>query len=293
MRYLVSILFLAVAASLQANEPPALIVPGAEPQRLHGGFSFLEGPVSDAEGNLYFTDIPSNRVLRWSPSGELSTVIDDSNGGNGLAFDQQGKLIICEERGKRISMLTADGRRVSLVGEYRGAPFNSPNDLWVDGHNGIYFSDPNYKGADNLTQDGQHVYYLSADRQTITRVASDLSRPNGVITSASDDRLYVADTELDRIFVYPILAPGKLGPRQSFAATAADGITLDEQGNLYAAWRGEIRIYDPEGKVLHVISMPERPSNVTFGGVDNRTLFITARESLYSLQMAVEGRKPE
>ena len=266
-----------------------MIADRAQLEKLQGGFSFLEGPVADAEGNLYFSDIPSNRILKWNLDGQLTTVLEDSNGANGLALDIQGNLIICEELGKRISMLRPDGEIIVLAERYNGLPFNSPNDLWVDANNGIYFSDPNYDGPDNVSQDSQQVYYILPDRSTVRRVTTDMRRPNGIIVSPEGDRLYVADTEYDQVFAYEVLDDGNLGARQPFANTASDGITLDEQGNLYTAWGDGIKIYNPHGKLIQTLRMPERPTNLAFGGVDHKTLFITGRENLYSIEMNVKG----
>jgi gluconolactonase len=282
-------LSLSAAFAHAMNEGVGLISPGAELRKLHGDFAFLEGPVADAEGNLLFSDIPSNRILKWTIEGQLKTVLEDSNGGNGLAFDSYGNLIICEELGKRISMLRPDGSLEVLAESYNGAPFNSPNDLWVDTRNGIYFTDPNYDDPDNLTQDSEQVYYIAPERSTVRRVTSDMQRPNGIITTAENDRLYVADTEYDQVFEYEIIDYGQLGSRRAFADTASDGITLDEQGNLYTAWGDGIKIYSPQGELIQIIPMPERPTNLAFGGSNHQTLFITVRRSLYAIDMAVKG----
>lgn len=287
------VLFLALSLSAvfthAVNGEAELIKPGAELRKLHGGFAFLEGPVADAEGNLFFSDIPSNRILKWSIDGQLTTVLEGSNGANGLAFDRHGNLVICEEQGKRVSMLRPDGSMEVLAEDYQGAPFNSPNDLWVDAENGIYFTDPNYDEPANQTQDAQQVYYISPDRSTVSRVTSDMQRPNGIITAPENDRLYVADTEYDQVFVYEIIDTGNLGARQTFADTGSDGITLDEQGNLYTAWGDGIKIYNPDGNLIYTLPMPERPTNMAFGGADQRTLFITGRQSLYAIDMTVRG----
>jgi len=287
------VLFLALSLSAvfthAMNGDTGLTSPGAELRKLHGDFAFLEGPVADVQGNLFFSDIPSNRILKWSVEGQLATVLEDSNGGNGLAFDSRGNLIICEQQGKRISMLRPDGSMELLAEGYQGAPFNSPNDLWVDAKDGIYFTDPNYGEPENLTQDSQQVYYLPPDRTAVKRVTSDLERPNGIIMTPENDRLYVADTEYDKVFLFEVFDSGDLGASKPFADTGADGITLDERGNLYTAWGDGIKIYNPMGELIQTISVPERPTNLAFGGVDHRTLFITGRQSLYAIDMAVKG----
>jgi gluconolactonase len=274
----------------QTNDS-SLIDPGAKLVKVRGGFGFVEGPVADKSGNLFFTDINNNRIHKLDLDGTLSVVREPTNRANGLIFDKRGNLIACEGGGKRVTSMAPDGSLTVLAHEYSGKPLNAPNDLWIDNKGGIYFTDPNYSGADNLTQDGEHVYYLSADRKTLKRVVSDMSKPNGIIGTPDNRRLYVADTGLRKIFAFAINADGSLGPKQELIDSGSDGMTQDAQGNIYNTWIGGVGIYNSAGKQLELFRIPEMPANVGFAGKNHDTLFITARTGLYSIQMAVKGQR--
>ena len=171
-----------------------------------------------------------------------------------------------------------------MADKYEGKPFNSPNDLWIDSKGGIYFTDPRYGPRDNLPQDGEHVYCLSADRTKLIRVINDMVRPNGVVGTPDGKLLYVADHGSNETYCYKINADGTLSDKKLFARQGSDGMTLDEHGNLYLTAQA-VNVYDPAGKLIQTIELPETPSNVCFGGKNKKTLFITARTSLYSVDM--------
>jgi gluconolactonase len=273
-----------------SQEPTeSLIEPNANVELLRDGFSFVEGPVSDAEGNVYFSDIPENRIYRWTTNGELELVREETGGANGLIFDAQGNLLACEGGAQRITSMNSAGEVSVVVERYDGKRLNSPNDIWIDARGGFYFTDPRYGAADSLPQDGEHVYYVRPDRKSITRVADDLRKPNGIIGSLDGAKLYVADTT-GETYVFDIRDDASLGPKRLFAPQGSDGMTMDERGNLYLTWQDGVSIYAPDGKRLDVIELPETPANVGFGGADGRTLFITARTGLYAIRMAVAGR---
>jgi gluconolactonase len=273
-----------------AAEPESLVAPKAKVEKLAGDFRFTEGPAVDAKGNVYFSDIPNNRIHIWSTEGKLSTFRENSGGANGLFFDKQGNLIACEGGNRRVTSISPDGKVTVLADKYDGKKLNSPNDLWIDADGGVYFSDPRYGARKDLEQDGFHVYYISPDRKTVTRVINDLKTPNGVLGNAKDKLLYVADPGDRKTYVYPILGAGKLGEKKLFAEHGSDGMTLDERGNVYLTGRG-VTIYSPAGKQLQTIEVPEGPANMCFGGEDRKTLFITARTSLYGVKMQVSGVK--
>lgn len=251
-------------------------------EKLAGGFGFTEGPAADAEGNIYFTDIPNNRIHKWSVDGKLSTFLENSGGANGLFSDKGGNLIACQgATGKVVSIAPAKTVMV-LAAEYDGKPFNSPNDLWIDAKGGIYFSDPRYGNRDNLPQDGEHVYYITPDHETVIRVINDMVRPNGLIGTPDGKRLYVADAGANRTYTYTLNPDGTLTDKKLFVEQGSDGMTLDETGNLYLTSRAVV-VYNPAGKRIRTIEVPERSSNVCFGGKDKKALFITARTSFYKV----------
>ncbi len=175
-----------------------------------------------------------------------------------------------------------------LADKYKGKKFNSPNDLWIDRKGGIYFTDPRYGRREEMPQDGECVYYLSGDRKQVIRLIDDMVRPNGIIGTADGKRLYVADHGGKKTYVYKINKDGTLSDKHLFAEQGSDGMTLDSRGNVYLTGT-EVTVYSTGGEKIASIEVPERPSNVCFGGKDKKTLFITARTSLYSLRMAVKG----
>jgi len=268
----------------------SLIPDGAEARLLRGGFSFIEGPAADAQGNIYFTDIPENLIYQWSVDGELSVVRKDSGGANGLAFDKDANLLACEGSAQRITSMSPDGTLTVIAERYNGKRLNSPNDLWIDAKDGFYFTDPRYQGGDDpVPQGGEHVYYVSPDRATVTRVVDSLKKPNGIMGSLDGKTLYVADTT-GRTFAFDINDDASVTNERIFANQGSDGVTLDERGNLYLTWMAGVTVYSPSGEKLEVIKLPEMPANCGFGGGDGKTLFITARTGLYAIKMNVRGR---
>lgn len=268
-------LMLILIGGLQAESPV---------RKLTGGFRFTEGPAADKEGNVYFTDIPNNRIHKWSTDGDLSTFLENSGGANGLYFDSDGNLIICAGGTGKLVSTDPQGKVTVLADGYKGKPFNSPNDLWLDAKGGIYFTDPRYGPRENLPQDGEHVYYLTPDRKQVIRVIDDMVRPNGVIGTPDGKKLYVADHGANQTYVYTIKPDGTLTDKELFAEQGSDGMTLDADGNLYLTSQAVV-VYNPSGKQIKTIDVPERPSNVCFSGADKQTLFITARTSLYAMDM--------
>jgi len=280
------LVFVAAAVGCRA-ENLSVVAEGAKVEKLAGGFSCTEGPAADAEGNIFFTDIPNNRIHKWSLDGKLSTFRENSGGANGLFFDKAGNLVVCEGGRRRLVLIGPDGKMTVLAERYDNKKLNSPNDLWVDPKGGIYFTDPRYgRRRDNLEQDGEHVYYLSPERKRIIRVIDDMVRPNGVIGTADGKALYVADHGGRKTFVYTINADGTLSNKKLFAPEGSDGMTIDNEGNIYLT-TDVVSVYNKNGERIETIEVPERPANICFGGEDKRTLFITARTCLYSVRMRV------
>jgi len=266
----------------------SIVAPEAKVEKLTGGFKFTEGPAADAMGNIYFSDIPNNRIHKWSLDGKLSTFREDSGGANGLFFDKERNLIACEGGGRQLVSIDPKGNVTVLADKYEGKRFNSLNDLWIDPKGGVYFTDPRYGNRDNMEQDGEHVYYLAPDRKKLIRVVDDMVRPNGIIGTPDGKLLYVTDHGGDKTFVYTINKDGTLSNKKLFAEEGSDGMTIDNEGNVYLTTKA-VAVYNKKGQKIEEIQVPEQPANVTFGGKDRQTLFITARTSLYSLKMRVKG----
>lgn len=269
----------------------SLVAPGAEAVKLAGGFEFTEGPAADNSGNIYFTDIPDNRIHIWTTAGKLATFLENSEGANGLMFDGLGNLLACQGGGRKLVSIDQEGNIRVLADRYDGKKLNSPNDLWNAPGGGTYFTDPSYGGRENIEQDGEHVYYLSPGRRQLTRVIDDLVRPNGIMGTPDGKMIYVADHGDGKTYRYRINTDGSLSGKILLIPSGSDGMTMDENGNLYLT-TDNVNIYSPEGEFIESITIPERPSNVCFGGIDGKTLFITARTSLYSIQMTAGGAKP-
>jgi len=181
-----------------------------------------------------------------------------------------------------------------LVKDYKGKLLNGPNDLWEGLKGGIYFTDPLYKRPywtrdPAMQQDGQHVYYLTPGRKKLIRVTEDLVQPNGIIGTPDGKMLYVADIGDRKTYVYNIEADGTLSGKKLFCSMGSDGMTIDSEGNIYLTGRG-VTVFNPAGEKIEQIPIDAGwTANVTFGGADRHTLFITAQTSLYGLQMRVKG----
>jgi len=271
------------------QEKKSVVAPGAKVEKLAGGFNFTEGPIADAQGNIYFTDIYNNRIHKWS-DGKVSIFRENSGLANGLDIDDKGNLYVCEGRNRWITRIDPNGIVTILCDNYKGKKLNSPNDLWRDRKGGIYFSDPSwvYK-KEELELPGQYVFYLPADSNEPILVIDDMVGPNGIVGTKDGQLLYVADYGGNKTWVYKIKDDGTLSDKKLFVPAGSDGMELDEQGNLYLTGKG-IAIADPAGKKIDYIDVPNPPSNLCFGGKDGKTLFITARDSLYSIRMTVKGQ---
>jgi gluconolactonase len=270
-----------------------IIAPGAKLETLAREFKFTEGPTADAKGNVFFTDQPNDRIMKWSVDGKLSTYKQPAGRANGMFFDAKGNLIACADEKNELWSISPDGKVTVLAKEYDGKPLNGPNDVWVRDGGSMYFTDPFYKRPwwthDKPPQDGEHVYFLSADRKTLKRVADDLAQPNGIIGTPDGKTLFVADIRARKTYGYDIQPDGSLAGKRLVCELGSDGMTLDERGNLYLTGKGVI-VFDKTGKQIAHIDVPERwTANVSFGGKDHQTLFITASEGLYSIRMNVKG----
>ncbi|MCK4294668.1 MAG: SMP-30/gluconolactonase/LRE family protein [Planctomycetes bacterium] len=287
-----------IAVTPASDPKTSIIAPGAKVKKLAGGFKFTEGPAVDAEGNIFFTDQPNNRIHTWSVDGEplrgkLSIFHKSPGRANGLYFDKSGNLLACADLNNELWLIDMNGNVTILVKGYRGKKLNGPNDLWIDPKGGIYFTDPFYRrphwnrGA--MEQDGQHVYYLTPKRDRLIRVTNDLVTPNGIIGTSDGRLLYVADLGAKKTYVYNVNADGTLSDKNLFCSMGSDGMTIDNEGNIYLTGKG-VTVFNSTGKKNEHIDVPAGwTANVCFGGKDRHTLFITAQESLYALQMRVRG----
>ena len=271
-----------------------LVEPGTNCEKVAGGFKFVEGPAWSPRGYLLFSDIPDSRVVMLSVNDQALSFLQPSGRANGLMFDAAGHLYACQGGARQVARVSLDGRLTPLATSFDGKKLNSPNDLALDGHAGLYFTDPRYGNQDGMEQEVMGVYYWSA-ATGVRRVIDRLERPNGILVSPEGKRLYVAEPNKRQIVAYPISSPGEIGAAQiiftgdpELDGGGPDGMAHDEHGNIYATYKG-VTVLDPDGALIGRIDVPERPANCTFGGRDGKTLFITARTSLYRVSMKVKG----
>ena len=214
---------------------------------------------------------------------------------NGMFFDKAGDLYACADEKNELWLISQDGSHQVLVRDFKDKLLNGPNDVWVRPDGGLYFTDPLYKRdywqRGPMEQDGECVYFLSADRKTLKRVDDQLVKPNGIVGTPDGKTLYVADIRDNKTYRYEIEPDGSLSHRKIFCEMGSDGMTLDAQGNLYLTGKG-VTIFTPQGERIENIPIEEGwTANVCFGGANHDVLFITASPSLYSVKMKVKGAR--
>ncbi|CAD71870.1 MAG TPA: SMP-30/gluconolactonase/LRE family protein [Rhodopirellula baltica] len=278
------------------------IQPTGPVQQVHTGFQFTEGPAAMDDGTLYFTDIPNTAIHRLSADGKLSLLTNQSNHSNGLWPLSNTKLLACEMDGAVVMHdLSGDSaKRIVLADSYNGKRFNACNDLVVDNHGGLYFTDPQYRAPEPWPQTERCVYYI-ANFETdpkVTRLTGDIEAPNGIGLSPNGKTLYVIPSMQAEMLAYDVLAPGKIGPQRVLCkvqqvegetSRGGDGMAIDVDGNLYITTHLGIQIFSSEGEARGIVAFPEIPANVTFGGPEFKTMYATARKSLYSVEMPIAG----
>lgn len=270
-----------------------IIQPGATLEKLAEGFLFTEGPAADAKGNVYFTDQPNNRIMLWDISGKLSTFLEPAGRSNGLSFDKDGNLWACADEKNELWCISPEKKITVIPSLYQGKILNGPNDLWNTPDGGVYFTDPFYKRPwwdhDTMPQPIQAVYYLAPDHKTITRVTDDLVQPNGITGTADARTLFIADIGDNKTWKYSINKDGTLSSKTLFCSMGSDGMTIDESGNIYLTGKG-VTIFDKNGASIGNIPVPENwTANVSFGGKDMKSLYITASYGLYRIRTITKG----
>jgi gluconolactonase len=298
---------------------PALdgIVPqGAEIEKLATGFSFIEGPLWRADGSVWFSDVVGNVVRQYAADGTVTEVLRpggyDGNslpaggfvGPNGMTFDKDGSVLLCQHGNRRIARIAPDGTVTTLVDSFEGKKLNSPNDLVFHRDGSLYFTDPPYglpQQDDDPTKelDFNGVYRLSPTGE-LQVLVTDMTRPNGIAFSPDYQTLYVANSdEAKRLWMaYDVNADGTLSNGRVFADVSAepaaglpDGMKVDQLGNVYGTGPGGVWIFNAEGKHLGTIAPPEGPANVAWGD-DGSTLYMTAVTSLYRIKLSAPGMRP-
>lgn len=284
-------LFLILASFATMAQPSKLIKKNAKLQLVSEQFKFTEGPAVDKQGNVFFTDQPNNHIWKYDTNGELSLFKDNAGRSNGLFFDNDGNLIACADEKTELRKIKPNGEAEILLSKYENKKFNGPNDLWIAENGYIYFTDPFYKRPwwdyNETPQPTKNVYLFKPETGEISIVATDFVQPNGII---GDNKLiYVADIGDKKTYKYNILSDGTLSERTLFCEIGSDGMTLDHRGNLYLTGKG-VTVFNPSGEQIEHIDVPKNwTANITFGGKKQKTLFITASDAVYTMDMKVKG----
>jgi gluconolactonase len=278
------------------------VVESGDPELLATGFQFTEGPVWHPDGYLLFSDIPANRIHRWTPDGQVDVWREPSGNSNGLTLDRENRLVACEHGNRRVSCAGADGSVNSLADRYEGRRLSSPNDLVVKSDGTVYFTDPPYgitpsessSYSEEQEQPCNGLYRILGDG-SVELLVDDFDRPNGLAFSPGESILYVDDSPRRHVRAFDVRADGSLTNSRIFADMdhpqpgSPDGMKINAEGTLFVAGATGIWVFEPDGACLGVLVTPERPANCAWGDDDRRSLYITARPSLYRIRVSVPG----
>ncbi|MEP2238561.1 MAG: SMP-30/gluconolactonase/LRE family protein [Maribacter sp.] len=289
-----SVFILALLAfGCKAQQLP-LIQNDAKLIQISNEYSFTEGPASDKQGNVYFTDQPNDKIIKWNVTDNSLSVFKEPAGrANGLYFDQNENLLAAADEKNELWLIDKNGKVDTLITNYEGKKLNGPNDIWVDLKGGIYFTDPYYQREYWTRTEAEivdkNVYYIEPETKEVTIVASEFVQPNGIIGTPDGKTLYIADIGDKKTYSYSVQENGTLSDRKLFANMGSDGMTIDNKENIYLTGEG-VTIFNSKGEFLQNIPVHENwTANVTFGGKNQDVLFITAMGSVYTLQMNVHG----
>ncbi|WP_321473733.1 SMP-30/gluconolactonase/LRE family protein [uncultured Paludibaculum sp.] len=279
--------FVVVASALCAAQEPGEY----RVERAGAGFHFLEGPVWSKDGHLIFSDIPTNRIHRFTPGTGMEILRQDSGGANGNALDDRGRLVTCEGARRRVVRSNSKGGTDVLADKFEGKRLNAPNDVVVrkDGH--IFFTDPAFGKDDDVKELSFYGVFHISPKGELTAIARWPKRPNGIALSPNGRILYVTASDERLVRAYDLDRQGAATNERVLITGikgVPDGIRTDEKGNLYIACKG-VAIYSPEGQLLRTLEISENPSNLAFGDPDLKTLYVTARTTLYRVRLEVKG----
>ncbi|MEJ7609122.1 MAG: SMP-30/gluconolactonase/LRE family protein [Bryobacteraceae bacterium] len=279
-----------VAASLLACSLAAQDFSNLSVEKIAANYKFTEGPAWSKEGFLLFSDVPTDRILKATSEGVTPFRVK-SNGANGNAYDDKGRLYTCESRTRRVVRTDRKGVVETLADTFEGKRFNAPNDIVVSKSGNVYFTDPAF-GSQADTRELAHygVYRISA-KGDISLIAKPEGRPNGIALSPDGKILYVANSDERNVRAYDVGRDGAVSGERTFVSAiegVPDGMRTDPKGNLYVAAK-HLFVFTPDGKQLAAIQIPETPTNCSFGEADGGTLFVTAQTSVYRIRLHQTG----
>jgi gluconolactonase len=288
---------LLVPCIIARAEDSTLVAEGAKVEILSEGYLFTEGPAVDHDGNVFFTDQPNDRIVKYNAAdGSFSDWLKPAGRSNGLFFDQKGNLLACADEKNELWSLSPDKKATVLLAGHDGKLLNAPNDLWIRPDGNLYFTDPLYprdywKRDRAPQQPGQYVYFFDRKSKQAIPVATDLRQPNGIVGTPDGKTLYVADIGAGKTYSYSIAPTGILGNKSLFCEMGSDGMTIDSEGNVYLTGKG-VTVFNNTGKKILHLPIPEAwTGNVTFGGKDRDLLFITASTKVFGVRMRVKGTR--
>ena len=269
-----------------------ILAPDAVLEKLADSFSFTEGPATDADGNVYFTDQPNDRIHVWTIENTLTTYLEPAGRSNGLCFDSKGFLWACADGRNELWRIGPAKETTVVVKAFEDKLLNAPNDVWVAPDGGVYFTDPFYKrpywDRGPMEQSCQGVYYV-APEGTVTRVVADMTAPNGLIGTPDGKTLYISDIGDKKTWKYRVSDGGALSEKTLFCDMGSDGMTLDSEANVYLTGDG-VTVFNASGeRIAHIPVDEPWTANVCFGGKDRDYLFITASTALYRVKTRVTG----
>lgn len=292
----------ALAQSVVAPGPLSeVLADGAAVEKVAGGYKFTEGPVYDKEKNvLLFSDQPNSTISRYDPkTGRADVFRALPVVPNGNTFDREGRLITCEHRTRRVSRTDRDGRIVTLAYEFEGKRLNSPNDLALHSSGALYFTDPPWGIKPEQAELGYNALWRLAPDGSLSKLSSDFGRPNGIAFSPDEKALYVNDDQRANIRAFDVQPDGTLTNDRIFAEVKGpdgrggpDGMKVDARGTIFCTGPGGVWVFRPDGTKVGVVEVPETPANCAFGDRDGKTLYITARTSLYKVRLRHPGSVP-
>ena len=290
-------------AAIETADPrlASIVTDDATFEQVATGFLFTEGPLWHAAGQyLLFSDIPGDHIRRWQATDGISTFRKPSHKSNGLTWDRQGRLLVCEHVTSRVTRTEPDGSQTVLATHWQGKELNSPNDIVCKKDGAIYFTDPTYGRMDvvGLKRDTElsfrGLYRLATDGK-LSLLADDFTQPNGLCFSPDEKRLYVNDTTRQHIRRFDVNADGSVSGGTVWAETkgsergAPDGMKIDAAGNVYTCGPGGVHVFAPDGTFLGRLRTPENVANLCFGDPDLRSLYITATTSVYRMRLKQPG----